>query len=85
LFSFEKLTAVKEALRPFFCPHSESVKVLSQGKQTYPDYSSLAPPLHAPIEKDRIRLQVRKLLLHALVHHLTFYLQSDTLRYYCSP
>ncbi len=33
-------------------------KLLAQGKQTYPDYSDLAPPLHAPIEKDRVRLQV---------------------------
>ncbi|EIE21740.1 molybdenum cofactor-binding domain-containing protein [Coccomyxa subellipsoidea C-169] len=30
---------------------------VAEGKQTYPDYSDLAPPLHAPIEKDRVRLQ----------------------------
>ena len=36
-------------------------KLLAQGKQTYPDYSDLAPPLHAPIEKDRVRLQVSNL------------------------
>ncbi|BDA47143.1 Xanthine dehydrogenase/oxidase [Coccomyxa sp. Obi] len=30
---------------------------VTQGKQEYPDYSHLAPPLHAPIEKDRVRLQ----------------------------
>ncbi len=29
------------------------------GRQVWPDYSPDAPPVHAPVEKDAVRLQVR--------------------------
>ena len=31
---------------------------VAEGKQTYPDYSSIAPPAHENVEKDRVHLMV---------------------------
>ncbi len=31
---------------------------MAEGKQTYPDYSSIAAPAHENVEKDRVHLMV---------------------------
>ena len=37
---------------------------VAEGKQTYPDYSGIAPPAHENVEKDRVHLMVGLTILH---------------------
>ncbi len=41
---------------------------VGSGRQTWPDYSSQAPPVHLPVEKDAVRLQVGILCVMAHDH-----------------
>lgn len=48
--------------------HSMGEPVFPVSKHSFPDYSSIAPPVALPVEKDRVRLQVRMVqILHAML------------------
>ena len=42
---------------------------VAEGKQTYPDYSGIAPPAHENVEKDRVHLMVSLTILHCAAWH----------------
>ena len=51
-------TALGATLRKLLDAHNLGVPDVPSGSRTFPDYSGFAPPIHSPVQKDRVRLQV---------------------------
>ena len=45
-------------LHSLLAAHNLGLPGVPVGAQSVPDYSHIAPPVHSPVEKDRVRLQV---------------------------
>lgn len=52
-------TAVGASLKRLLDARGLGIPDVPSGSQSFPDNTHIAPPIHSPVEKDRVRLQVR--------------------------